>query len=128
MELLISYKRGEFLPALFPNHLPTKHFHIADVSDGQVRCHVSLVIIFSKYRIVTAFHVFLSIVRIDVLIYDSFVFVRQIFVCVIHNESLSNLYVGNEPFDRKEAPKFSLSLERIVFFKPNLTWSDSWLK
>ncbi len=55
-------------------------------------------------------------------------FYFQIFVCVVHNESVSNLYVGNEPFDRKEGPKFSLSLERIVFFKPNLTWSDSWLK
>lgn len=52
----------------------------------------------------------------------------QIFVCVVHNESLVHLYVGNIPEDGASSSRFSLSLERILFFKPNLTFTDSWLK
>lgn len=42
LELLISYKQGPFLPAIFPvDHTtltPALHYHVADVStDGQVR-------------------------------------------------------------------------------------------
>lgn len=51
----------------------------------------------------------------------------QIFVCVVQNESVSNLYIGSYPLE-DEQPKFSLSLERILYFKPNVTWSQSWLK
>ncbi|ODM93787.1 Sortilin-related receptor [Orchesella cincta] len=51
----------------------------------------------------------------------------QIFVCVVQNESISNLYIGNFPTNAEENPTFSLSLERILFFKPNVTWSESWL-
>ncbi|ODM87301.1 Sortilin-related receptor, partial [Orchesella cincta] len=51
----------------------------------------------------------------------------QIFVCVVQNESISNLFIGNFPTNAEENPTFSLSLERILFFKPNVTWSESWL-
>ncbi|CAL8091762.1 unnamed protein product [Orchesella dallaii] len=51
----------------------------------------------------------------------------QIFVCVVQNKSVSNLFIGNFPTNPEENPTFSLSLERILFFKPNVTWSESWL-
>lgn len=54
--------------------------------------------------------------------------ISQVFVCLTHENSISNLYVGSQPPHSKESPRFSLSLERIVFYKPNVTWSQSWIR
>lgn len=51
----------------------------------------------------------------------------QIMVCVAHEEYLSNLYVSSVPRSPDHPVQFSLSLERIVFFKPSPAWEDTWL-
>ncbi|CAG7826522.1 unnamed protein product, partial [Allacma fusca] len=58
------------------------------------------------------------------------VFDGQMFVCVTHENSISDLYVGSrsQSPSSMENPRFSLSLSGIVFFKPNMTWSDSWIE
>ena len=49
----------------------------------------------------------------------------QIMVVVNHDEVLSNLYVSTS-LSHYEV-RFSLSLERVVFYSPQVTWADSWL-
>lgn len=46
-------------------------------------------------------------------------------VIVNHDKVLSNLYVSTRftPHD----VLFSLSLERVMFYNPNVTWTESWL-
>ncbi len=42
-----------------------------------------------------------------------------------HGPVLSNLYTSAKitPYE----VQFSLSLERVMFYNPNVTWHDSWL-
>lgn len=49
----------------------------------------------------------------------------EVMVVVNHGEILSNLYVSTSitPYE----VKFVLSLERVMFYNPKLTWKDSWL-
>jgi len=49
----------------------------------------------------------------------------EIMVVVNHGEVLSNLYVSTRitPY----AVRFQLSLERVMFYNPEVTWADSWL-
>ncbi len=46
-------------------------------------------------------------------------------IVVNHNSILSNLYTSSRitPYE----VSFSLSLERVMYYSPNLTWYDSWL-
>ncbi|KAL3886575.1 hypothetical protein ACJMK2_026559 [Sinanodonta woodiana] len=46
----------------------------------------------------------------------------QVFLCVDHNQSSSNLYVSDS-----NGTRFSLSLENILYFNPNGSNKDSWL-
>ena len=49
----------------------------------------------------------------------------QILLIVNHDEILSNLYTSTRitPYE----VQFSLSLERVMFYNPNVTWHNSWL-
>ena len=49
----------------------------------------------------------------------------QIMVVVNHGPVLSNLYTSTKmtPYQ----VEFALSLERVMFYNPNVTWHDSWL-
>lgn len=47
----------------------------------------------------------------------------QVFVCVNHHNSLSNLFVSDV-----KGIKFTLSLERIIYYKPKGPNKDTWLK
>lgn len=49
----------------------------------------------------------------------------QILLVVNHNRVLSNLYMSTRvtPYE----VQFSLSLERVMYYNPNVTWHDSWL-
>ena len=49
----------------------------------------------------------------------------QIFVAVSHTDTLSNLYTS-QSMDEKNI-FFSLSLDRILCFFPNSTWTGTWL-
>ena len=49
-------------------------------------------------------------------------------VCVVHENSVSNLYVSSVPRSSGEQIKFSKSLERIVYFNPSKTLIDTWLR
>ena len=51
----------------------------------------------------------------------------QLMVCVNHDSSLTNLYISNVADDGKEV-LFSLSLERILYFYPEGTFQDTWLR
>lgn len=51
----------------------------------------------------------------------------QLMVCVNHNQTLTNLYVSNVPDDKKGV-QFSLSLERVLYFYPEGSFPNSWLK
>ncbi|ESO88406.1 hypothetical protein LOTGIDRAFT_126149, partial [Lottia gigantea] len=46
----------------------------------------------------------------------------QVMACVTHNESLTNLYISEV-----EGLKFSLSLERIVYYNPKGANKDTWI-
>ena len=49
----------------------------------------------------------------------------QIMVIVNHGPVISHLYTSTRmtPYEAE----FSLSLERVMFYNPNVTWHDSWL-
>ena len=49
----------------------------------------------------------------------------QVLVCVNHGSALSNLYASARitPY----VVEFSLSLERVMYYNPNVTWTDSGL-
>ena len=49
----------------------------------------------------------------------------EIMVVANHGPVLSNLYTSAKitPYE----VQFSLSLERVMFYNPNVTWHDSWL-
>ena len=49
----------------------------------------------------------------------------EIMVVANHGNVLSNLYTSVKitPYE----VQFSLSLERVMFYNPNVTWHDSWL-
>ncbi|KAL4229272.1 Sortilin-related receptor [Mactra antiquata] len=47
----------------------------------------------------------------------------QIFLCIGHNGSRTHLYISEA-----NSTKFSLSLEDILYFNPNGSFGDSWLK
>lgn len=49
----------------------------------------------------------------------------QILLVANHNNALSNLYMSTH-VSAYEA-KFSLALERVMYYSPNVTWHDSWL-
>lgn len=51
----------------------------------------------------------------------------QLMVCVNHNQTLTNLYISNVP-DEKKGVQFSLSLERVLYFYPEGSFPNSWLK
>lgn len=51
----------------------------------------------------------------------------QLMVCVNHDAMLTNLYVSNVPDDVKGVA-FSLSLERVLYFYPEGSFPNSWLK
>ncbi|RUS78212.1 hypothetical protein EGW08_014026, partial [Elysia chlorotica] len=46
----------------------------------------------------------------------------QLMVCVSHNESLTNLYISDV-----DSYKFSLSLERVVYFNPKKSANNNWI-
>lgn len=49
----------------------------------------------------------------------------EVLVAVNHNGSLSNLYTSAKitPYE----VEFSISLERVMYYNPRVTWHDSWL-
>ena len=47
----------------------------------------------------------------------------QIFLCVSHNEHSTHLYISDA-----QGTKFSQSLEDVLYFHPNGSYSDSWLR
>ena len=47
-------------------------------------------------------------------------------VVVNHNSMLSNLYTSSRITHHEVL--FSLSLEKIMYYSPNITWDDSWLE
>ena len=49
----------------------------------------------------------------------------QIMVVVNHGPVLSNLYTSTKITPHEV--QFSLSLERVMFYNPNVTWHHSWL-
>ncbi|KAK7076324.1 Sortilin-related receptor [Halocaridina rubra] len=51
----------------------------------------------------------------------------QIMVCVAHDQVMSNLYVSSVPRSANHQVRFSLSLERILYFNPSTNWVDTWL-
>ena len=48
---------------------------------------------------------------------------NQIMLCVNHEGSSSHLYISNV-----NGTKFTMSLEDILYFSPNLTYDNSWLR
>ena len=46
-------------------------------------------------------------------------------IVVNHNYVLSNLYTSSRITPHEVF--FSLSLERVMYYSPNITWDDSWL-
>jgi hypothetical protein len=50
----------------------------------------------------------------------------QIMVVVNHNSFLSNLYTSSRITHHEVL--FSLSLERVMYYSPNITWDDTWLE
>ena len=57
--------------------------------------------------------------------FDGLSLLLQIIIVVNHNSVLSNLYTSSRvtPYE----VTFSLSLERVMYYSPNVTWHDSWL-
>ena len=51
----------------------------------------------------------------------------QLMICVNHDSMLTNLYISNVPNDVKGV-QFSLSLERVLYFYPEGSFPNSWLK
>ena len=51
----------------------------------------------------------------------------QLMVCVNHDSMLTNLYISNVP-DPVIGVRFSLSLERVLYFYPEGTFQDAWLR
>ncbi|XP_042228900.1 sortilin-related receptor-like isoform X2 [Homarus americanus] len=51
----------------------------------------------------------------------------QVMVCVAHDQFMSNLYVSSVPRSAHHEVRFSLSLERILYFNPSTNWVDTWL-
>lgn len=51
----------------------------------------------------------------------------QVMVCVAHDQVMSNLYVSSVPRSSNHQLRFSLSLERILYFNPTKNWVDTWL-
>uniref|UniRef100_V5I861 Sortilin-related receptor n=1 Tax=Anoplophora glabripennis TaxID=217634 RepID=V5I861_ANOGL len=49
------------------------------------------------------------------------------FVAVSHSDVLSNLYVSENLGGNDGEVRFTMSLENVFAFFPNLTWHDSWL-
>lgn len=47
----------------------------------------------------------------------------QVMLCVVHNTSDTNLYISDV-----QGRRFSLSLERIVYFSPKGANKDTWLR
>lgn len=52
----------------------------------------------------------------------------QVMVCVYHGHYRSNLYVSSVPRSTQHQVRFSLSLERILYFKPSSNWNGTWLR
>ncbi len=48
-----------------------------------------------------------------------------VLLCVNHGKSLSNLYTSTKitPYE----VEFTLSMERVMYYNPHVTWHDSWL-
>ena len=51
----------------------------------------------------------------------------QLMVCVNHDAMLTNVYLSNVP-DGRQGVRFSLSLERVLYFYPEGTFQDPWLR
>eukprot|EP00095_Tigriopus_kingsejongensis_P005304 maker-scaffold337_size202799-snap-gene-0.21 protein:Tk05304 transcript:maker-scaffold337_size202799-snap-gene-0.21-mRNA-1 annotation:"sortilin-related receptor" len=49
----------------------------------------------------------------------------EVMICVNHGPTLSNLYTSVRITHHEV--EFTLSLERIMFYNPDVTWHDSWL-
>ena len=66
------------------------------------------------------FHPNVSVLQ-DVYVAD--VSEGQLMVCVAHNASHTNLYISDP-----SSYKFSLSLERIVYFNPKKSLNNNWIR
>ncbi|XP_071524036.1 sortilin-related receptor-like isoform X2 [Panulirus ornatus] len=51
----------------------------------------------------------------------------QVMVCVAHDQFMSNLYVSSVPRSAHHQVRFSLSLERILYYNPSTNWVSSWI-
>ncbi|XP_050441242.1 sortilin-related receptor-like isoform X2 [Adelges cooleyi] len=83
LDLLISYKGGNFIRSRFDTELDRRDYYIADITSN------------------------------------------RIMVAVAHTRTLSNLYISDVFQSNKETVTFSLSLERVVAYFPNITWTES---
>lgn len=65
--------------------------------------------------------------RLDYLIAD--ITANRIMVAVAHTRTLSNLYVSDViKSSTQDTITFSLSLERVVAYFPNITWTESLIR
>lgn len=54
---------------------------------------------------------------------------NRIMVAVAHTRTLSNLYISDVmQSSNEETLSFSLSLERVVAYFPNITWTESLIR
>ncbi len=111
LDLYVSQHGERFVPADFgfkeEEKLASLDYHIIDVTDeGLVRL-CFFVFAFNQDKSIICLLVF------------------QIMVCVNHDHTLSNLYVSARitPY----TVEFTLSLERVMYYNPRVTWTDSWL-
>lgn len=54
---------------------------------------------------------------------------NRIMVAIAHTRTFSNLYISDviQPFNQ-DTISFSLSLERVVAYFPNITWTESLIR
>lgn len=84
LDLLVSYKGGNFVRTRFDTELDRRDYHIADIT------------------------------------------ANRIMVAVAHTRTLSNLYISDViQSSNEDTVSFSLSLERVVAYFPNITWTES---
>uniref|UniRef100_A0A2S2QL46 Sortilin-related receptor n=1 Tax=Sipha flava TaxID=143950 RepID=A0A2S2QL46_9HEMI len=84
LDLLISYKGGNFIHTRFDTELDRRDYYIADIT------------------------------------------ANRIMVAVAHTPIFSNLYISDViQSSNQDSISFSLSLERVVAYFPNITWTES---
>lgn len=60
--------------------------------------------------------------------YISDITAGRIMIAVAHTRTLSNLYISDLLQPNQDTISFSLSLERVVAYFPNITWTESLIR